>query len=53
MLWKQLIIMGQGALRMSASNFKEEVDQVNKSINQVIEKKSSLKNYVIAENETL
>lgn len=50
---EQLIIMGQGALRMSAGNFKEEVEKVNKSINQVIEKTSSLKNYVIKENETL
>lgn len=49
---EQLIIMGQGALRMSAANFREEVEQVNKSINQAIEKTSSLGNYVIAEKET-
>ena len=50
---EQLIIMGQGALRMSAANFKEEVEQVNRSINHIIEKKSSLGNYVIAEKERL
>ena len=44
---EQLIIMGHGALRMSASNFKEEVDNVNKSISEQINKTSRLENYVL------
>lgn len=44
---EQLIIMGHGALRMSASNFKEEVDNVNKAISEQINKTSRLENYVL------
>jgi small GTP-binding protein len=33
---EQLIIMGQGALRLSARNFREEVDRVNNSIREKI-----------------
>ncbi len=44
---EQLIIMGHGALRMSASNFKEEVDNVNKVISEQINKTSRLENYVL------
>ncbi len=39
--------MGHGALRMSASNFKEEVDNVNKAISEQINKTSRLENYVL------
>lgn len=44
---EQLIIMGHGALRMSAFNFKEEVDNVNKAISEQINKTSRLENYVL------
>lgn len=44
---EQLIIMGHGALRMSATNFKEEVDRVNHQIQELIKGESSLKNYLI------
>lgn len=44
---EQLIIMGHGALRMSASNFKEEVDNVNIAISEQINKTSRLENYVL------
>lgn len=44
---EQLIIMGHGALRMSAMNFKEEVDRVNKQIEESIKGDSSLENYLI------
>lgn len=44
---EQLIIMGHGALRMSASNFKEEVNCINKAIEENISRTTSLKNYVI------
>lgn len=39
--------MGHGALRMSAFNFKEEVDNVNKAISEQINKTSRLENYVL------
>ena len=48
---EQLIIMGHGALRMSAMNFKEEVDAVNQRIKESIQGESSLENYLI-KNET-
>ena len=44
---EQLIIMGHGALRMSAMNFKEEIDRVNKQIEESIRGDSSLENYLI------
>ncbi len=44
---EQLIIMGHGALRMSAMNFKEEIDRVNKQIEESIKGDSSLENYLI------
>lgn len=44
---EQLIIMGHGALRMSAMNFKEEVDLVNKKISESINKESKLDNYLL------
>jgi small GTP-binding protein len=44
---EQLIIMGHGALRMSAMNFKEEVDRVNIKIKESINTVSSLNNYLI------
>ena len=44
---EQLIIMGHGALRMSAMNFKEEVDRVNKQIKESIKGESHLENYLI------
>ena len=44
---EQLIIMGHGALRMSAMNFKEEVDRINKQIEESIKGDSSLENYLI------
>ncbi len=44
---EQLIIMGHGALRLSANNFKEEVDSVMKSISEQINTTSRLENYVI------
>ena len=44
---EQLIIMGHGALRMSAMNFKEESDRVNKQIEESIRGDSSLENYLI------
>jgi len=45
--FEQLIIMGHGALRMSAMNFKEEVDLVNKKISVSINKESKLDNYLL------
>lgn len=47
---EQLIIMGHGALRMSAANFYEEIKQVNARISEALSKSSSLENYVIKEN---
>lgn len=47
---EQLIIMGHGALRMSAANFYEEIKQVNARISEALSKNSSLENYVIKEN---
>lgn len=44
---EQLIIMGHGAFRMSAMNFKEEVDRVNKQIKESIKGESHLENYLI------
>lgn len=44
---EQLIIMGHGALRMSAMNFKEEIDRINKQIEESIKGDSSLENYLI------
>lgn len=44
---EQLIIMGHGALRMSAMNFKEEIDRINKQIEESIRGDSSLENYLI------
>ena len=44
---EQLIIMGHGALRMSAANFKEEVVQVERKIKEEISQTSRLGNYVI------
>ncbi len=45
---EQLIIMGHGALRMSAMNFKEEVENVEKAISAHINTPTeSLKNYLI------
>ena len=44
---EQLIIIGHGALRMSAMNFKEEIDRVNKQIEESIRGDSSLENYLI------
>lgn len=44
---EQLIIMGHGALRMSAANFLEEYKSVEKSINDKINKESRLENYVL------
>ncbi|MFQ9515242.1 MAG: NYN domain-containing protein [Eubacterium sp.] len=44
---EQLIIMGHGALRMSALNFREEMDRVNTRIKEEISKTSKLENYVI------
>lgn len=46
---EQLIIMGHGALRMSAINFKDEVDMVNRKIKESITKDSRLGNYVITD----
>ena len=46
---EQLIIMGHGALRMSAMNFKDEVDLVNKKIEESISGVSRLENYLIKE----
>lgn len=46
---EQLIIMGHGALRMSAANFKEEVDMVNRKIKESITRDSRLGNYVITD----
>lgn len=46
---EQLIIMGHGALRMSARNFYEEVTAVEKEIGKKIESKSKLDHYVIRE----
>lgn len=45
---EQLIIMGHGALRMSAMNFKEEVENVEKAISAHINTpRDSLENYLI------
>jgi small GTP-binding protein len=44
---EQLIIMGHGALRMSAMNFKEEVERINSKIKEEISQTSKLGNYVI------
>ena len=44
---EQLIIMGHGALRMSALNFREEMKQVEERISEQINKESRLGNYVI------
>lgn len=44
---EQLIIMGHGALRMSALNLKEEIEQVNSRIKEKISRTSKLENYVI------
>ena len=48
---EQLIIMGHGALRMSAANFHEEMKQVEGKISEEISKSSSLGNYVIKPTE--
>lgn len=47
---EQLIIMGHGALRLSANNFKEEVDSVMERISEQINTTSRLENYVIKDN---
>lgn len=44
---EQLIIMGHGALRMSAANFKNEVSCINNAIMENINKTTSLKNFVL------
>ena len=44
---EQLIIMGHGALRMSAANFREEVKQVEEKIREKISGESRLENFVI------
>ena len=44
---EQLIIMGHGALRMSAANFKEEIDSVKKQIEEQLVERGRLENYVI------
>lgn len=46
---EQLIIMGHGALRMSAMNFYEEVKFIEKKISEEINYNSQLENYVIKE----
>ena len=46
---EQLIIMGHGALRMSALNFKEEMKRVEQQIEEKINRESRLENYVIKE----
>lgn len=50
---EQLIIMGHGALRMSAMNFKEEVDFINRQIAERIRENSALGNYVLTEKNIL
>lgn len=50
---EQLIIMGHGALRMSAMNFKEEVDCINRQITERIRENSALGNYVLTEKNIL
>ena len=47
---EQLIIMGHGALRMSAMNFYEEMKAVETAISEKINTDSKLENYVIKNN---
>ncbi|MCR5737022.1 MAG: TetM/TetW/TetO/TetS family tetracycline resistance ribosomal protection protein [Eubacterium sp.] len=50
---EQLIIMGHGALRMSAMNFYEEYQRVEKEISGYLNQKNQLGNYVVSEDELL
>lgn len=51
---EQLIILGHGAIRMSAINFKEEIDRVNQQIKESIRvNDEGLGNYVITEKKML
>lgn len=48
---EQLIIMGHGALRMSAMNFYDEYKRVEKEISSHLNKENKLGNYVISPRE--